>query len=203
MSGITPFHKSLNKRLVLFNGPRHSGKDTAVDYLWQKHQAFRFKMSRPLKDAIKAFFNLSSSDVDYLESKKTEPDDLLFGQSYVDVQIAMSEHWAKEFFGTRIFGKMAARELFRGAVATSANLYLCSDCGFDYEADPLIELFGASNVLLVRLHRTGKTFEGDSRSYVSFNLPGLVEIDFGNNGTQASYEKLINEVVIAWLDTKQ
>jgi len=183
-----------NQKLILFNGPRHSGKDTAADHVWSVFaNTMRFKMSRPLKDAIKAFFNLTDAQVAYLESKKTQPDDLLFGNSYVDVQISMSEYWAKDKFGMRVFGKLALREV----QASPSKLFVCSDSGFDYEAAPLLTYFGISNVMLVRLHREGKSFEGDSRSYIE--LPGVRTIEMSNNGSTTHFREQVKEIVSIWL----
>jgi hypothetical protein len=183
------------RKLILFNGPRHSGKDTAADHVWSVFpDTMRFKMSRPLKDGIKAFFNLTDAQVAYLESKKTEPDELLFGNSYVDVQISMSEYWAKDKFGMRVFGKLALREI----QASPSKLFVCSDSGFDYEAAPLLRYFGVPNVLLVRLHRPGKTFEGDSRSYI--DLPDIRStIDITNSGSTTYFREQIEETVKIWL----
>lgn len=185
----------MSKQLILFNGPRHSGKDTAANHVWRAFPNVRlFKMSRPLKDGIKAFFNLTHEQVAYLESKKTQPDDLLFGQSYVDTQISLSEHWAKEFFGITVFGKLAAREI----VSAGSQLFVCSDSGFDYEAEPLVRMIGKENTLLVRLHRPGKTFEGDSRSYI--DLPGVMTLDLQNGGEVFKFQQQVQQVVQAWLD---
>jgi hypothetical protein len=185
----------MSKQLILFNGPRHSGKDTAADHVWRTFDNVRrFKMSRPLKDGIKAFFNLTDAQVTYLENKKTEPDDLLFGRSYVDAHISLSEHWAKDFFGTTVFGRLAARDVQYSA----SPLLVCSDSGFDYEAAPLIRLVGKENTLLVRLHRPGKSFSGDSRSYVS--LADVTTLDLHNSGKLHEFHQQVEQVVRAWLD---
>lgn len=185
----------MSKQLILFNGPRHSGKDTAADHVWHAFpNVRRFKMSKPLKDSIKAFFDLTDAQVMYLESKKTEPDDLLFGQSYVDTQISLSEHWAKEFFGITVFGKLASRSI----ASSASQLFVCSDSGFDYETEPLIRLIGKQNTLLIRLHRPGKTFAGDSRSYI--DLPGVTTLDLHNAGEVFDFHQQVTQVVQAWLD---
>lgn len=187
-------HGLTNRKLILFNGPRHSGKDTAADHVWSTFpDTMRFKMSRPLKDGIKAFFNLTDAQVAYLESKKTEPDELLFQNSYVDVQISMSEYWAKDKFGMRVFGKLALREIQK----SPSKIFVCSDSGFDYEAAPLLPYFGISNVLLVRLHREGKTFAGDSRGYIE--LPGVRTLEMSNDSSTTHFREQVKEIVGIWL----
>lgn len=187
-------HGLTNRKLILFNGPRHSGKDTAADHVWSMFpDTMRFKMSRPLKDGIKAFFNLTDAQIAYLEAKKTEPDELLFHNSYVDVQISMSEYWAKDKFGMRVFGKLALREIQK----SPSKIFVCSDSGFDYEAAPLLPYFGISNVLLVRLHREGKTFAGDSRGYIE--LPGVRTLEMSNDSSTTHFREQVKEVVGIWL----
>ena len=183
------------KQLILFNGPPRSGKDTAADFVWHRYRNVRrFKLSQPLKDGIKAFFNLTDAQVQHLEKNKSIPDPLLFNQSYRDVQISMSEHWAKDRFGMRVFGNLAQREV----IASPSSLFVCSDSGFAYEAEPLLKLFGLQNVLLVRLHRDSTSYEGDSRSYIE--LPGVFTVNLINPGTRDEYHSALESVVSAWLN---
>ena len=184
-------------KLILFNGPRHSGKDTASLYCEHTLGAHHFKMSGPIKAAAKAFFSLSDDEVDYLEQIKTTPSFLLFGVSYVDLQISMSEDWAKKKFDQYIFGKLAARSV-SAHIKSSPNqeLYVCSDSGFESEAWPVIDIFGKENTLLVKIHRNGKDFSGDSRSYIE--LDGIQTIDLINNKDVGSYYDSIKSLIEDW-----
>jgi len=186
-----------SRKLVLFNGPRHSGKDTAALRCVETFDAYHFKMSGPIKAAIRAAFELHDDEVEYLESIKTFDSSLLFGNSYVNTQISFSEDWAKQFFGTEVFGWLAERHI-RKAIEKypDQGLFVCSDSGFDHEALPLVELFGKKNVLLVRIHRDGKTFDGDSRSYI--HLKGVHAITVTNT-TINSYSIAIDDVVASFL----
>lgn len=180
-------------KLVLFNGPRHSGKDTAALHIAEVLNAYHFKFSAPIKAAIKTAFNLSSQDVDYLESIKTQPTPILFGKSYVQAQISFSEEWAKPSFGQDIFGRWAVNAI-KNVQAESGNskydLFVSSDSGFACEAWPVINnLFGVENTLLVRVYRQGKTFNGDSRSYIE--LPGVETVEIENNGSIDEYHKQV------------
>ena len=185
----------MTKKMILFNGPRHSGKDTAADYVWSEYlNTMRFKLSGPIKAAIAAMFELTPTQIHYLEAIKTEPTDLLFGRSYVDTQIHFSEMWAKEFFGVRVFGNLAARKVSQSA----SSLFVCSDSGFDYETLPLLKHIGTSNTLLLKLRRTGKSFDGDSRNYI--DLPGVTTIWLDNDGSVVDFHNNIKTVIDAWLD---
>lgn len=186
-----------SRKLVLFNGPRHSGKDTAALRCIETFDAYHFKMSGPIKAAIKAAFELHDEEVNYLESIKTTNTAVLFGKSYVDSQISFSEDWAKQFFGEEIFGWLATRHV-RNAFKRHPEqaLFVCSDSGFECEALPLLDVFGKQNVLLVRLQRDGKTFEGDSRSYI--HLDGVPTVTISNTSIEA-YQQAVDDVVASFL----
>jgi hypothetical protein len=189
-----------DNRVILFNGPRHSGKDTAALYCQKALGASHFKQSKPLKAALKAFYSLTDAEVEHLESIKTQPSDLLFGKSYVEAQISLSEDWAKRFHADEaIFGKLAARRLRNRPFLS--RLVVCSDSGFAPEALPIIDQFCADNVLLVRVHREGKTYAGDSRGYIS--LPGIVSVDIENNGTIEEYHAHIHQLAVNWLNSSE
>ena len=188
-------------KLILFNGPRHSGKDTACNYLeatW--HNIYNFKMSAPIKAGIKGMFNLTDVQVNYLESIKTEPTPLLGGRSYVECQISFSETWAKHFFGKSIFGDLAARRIYRDDISDD-TICVCSDSGFVEEVDPVLKIIGKQNTLLVHIFRDGKTYEGDSRSYIK--LPGVTTVEVTNNGSVPDYLKAVEHIVSEFTNDRQ
>lgn len=182
------------RKLILFNGPPRCGKDTAAAHVWQKYpNSLHFKLSQPLKDGVKAFFNLSDDDVKVAEANKDEPLDMFFGYTYRQVQISLSEDWGKPKFGQRIFGALAARQLAR----SPSTMFLCSDSGFDYEATPLIAAIGAPNTLLIRIMRPGCTFANDSRSYIT--LPEVRMVILHNNGHKRDLYEHLTTVIDEWL----
>lgn len=185
------------RKLILFNGPRHSGKDTAAIRCVHTFDAYHFKMSGPIKAAVRAMFSLTDEDVDGLEIIKTTGVPLFFEKSYVDVQISLSEDWTKPFFGTEVFGFLARRHVEKAIEADpTQGLFVCSDSGFDHEAKQLIDLFGAKNVLLVRIFRDGKTFDGDSRSYIYLDKVPTITVTNSNFNT---YQMTIDDVVASFL----
>jgi hypothetical protein len=186
----------MKAKLILLNGAPRSGKDTGADYLVQAYDAVAFKFSGPIKAAIKAAFDLSDEQVAYLESVKGEPDDLLFGHSYRNVQISFSENWMKVVFGDKVFGHLAARKTSN----LRAPLLVCSDSGFASEAAPVLDTVGRDNTLLVKVHRPGKTFAGDSRSFIE--LDGVKTVDIHNDGTLADYYIKLHHVVSGFLESE-
>jgi hypothetical protein len=192
----------MTRKLVLFNGAPRCGKDTAALYCIERLGAYAFKFSAPIKAGIKAAFNLSDRDVEYLESIKGEPTPILLGKSYREVQISFSEAWAKPFFGEDVFGQLAVNSLQSAtAFGQLGDLVVCSDSGFPVEAWPVIEnVFGTENTLLVRVHREGKTFAGDSRSYIE--LPGVKMLHLENRGTLQEYGDAVVNLVDSWLNNR-
>lgn len=187
--------------MILFNGPRHSGKDTAALHCVTRYDAYHFKMSQPLKDGVQAIFGLTDSQVRFLESIKTQQSPALFGKSYVNMQISISEDLLKPMYGDDIFGRIAADKLAVNLASDQyRELYVCSDSGFASEAWPVIELFDPENVLLVKIERPGKTFAGDSRSYIELN--GIQTITLSNHGTEAQYLSSVEALVDSWLNNR-
>jgi hypothetical protein len=188
----------MTRKLILFNGPPRSGKDTAADRLAHSFGAYSFKFSAPIKAAIRAAFGLCDDEVEYAESIKSESTALFHGNSYRETQISFSERWMKPTFGIDVFGHLAARHL-RSVIAKDPgkSLYVCSDSGFAEEAEPVVEIFGPGNVLLVHVHRDGCDFAGDSRSFI--NLGGVYSSSLTNNATLEEYHQAVDGLGRAWL----
>jgi hypothetical protein len=74
--------------------------------------------------------------------------------------IYISEIICKPRFGDNFFGVARAKAIVDGEVAVD------SSTGFVSELPPLIERLGQESILLIRVHREGATFEGDSRNYI-------------------------------------
>jgi hypothetical protein len=152
-------------------------------------------MSQPIKDAIRAMFNMTDAQQQYCEEHKDSRLPYLFDCTYREAQIAFSEHFAKELFGVTVFGRLAARRIANSV----SRMFVCSDSGFVQEAHPLVQQVGAENVLVIRLHRRGCTFDGDSRSYIT--IAGATNIDLDNHGSLTLYHERLDGVVTTWLET--
>lgn len=74
--------------------------------------------------------------------------------------IYISELIIKPRFGRDYFGVARAKAIQENEIAVD------SSTGFEEELPPLIERLGQENILLIRVHREGTTFEGDSRGYI-------------------------------------
>ena len=176
---------------IVLNGPPRSGKDTGTAIITRLYtDAMVYKMSRPLKRAIPAFFDIDDARWRQLQEQHK---DIACNEFYQctprEVQISLSEDWAKERFGVSIFGHLAVRFLSR----SMTNLVVIDDAGFEQELYPLFSKYGRSSFLLIRLYREGCTYEGDSRSYLSPD--DVTTHKYHNNHDLYIYEAFLKKVI--------
>lgn len=168
-------------RIVIFNGPPGSGKDTCCEIISKGTQVRHFSLASPLKRAthcLHGFF--SAPETLFLGEDKEQPQEMMGGmvprQAYIDVSEKMvKEVWGKDFF---------AKALVRRLNDNPANeLITLSDGGFQCEIAVLSEAYGAENIQIVHLVREGCSFEKDSREYLAATegMPPIISID--NNGS--------------------
>jgi hypothetical protein len=173
----------LKKKIIFFNGPPRCGKDTAVSKLIQNSTKLgeigHIKFSDPLKDSLPLFFGLTQEDIFRYEQDKEKPRNKLLGKSWRQVQISLSEDWAKKVYNNDVFGDIALQKIEN----SNFKYYLVSDSGFLSEASVLIDFFGQENCVLFRIKREGCNFDNDSRSYWGHSYEDLKEITITNNGT--------------------
>lgn len=188
-------------KVIIFNGPRMSGKDEFGNRLKQHFYRKKGKVSinlhhrmmkSSLNELVTTIYGVSLTDwwlrVDD-RSLKEEPWDKLDGLSTREAQISVSERVMKPALGDDIFGKMLARTL------DIDKFYYLTDGGFQAELRPVVEKFGTDNILVIRLHREGFTFEGDSRSYIENEwFPDVKMIDVKSGQVESTSEEIIKEV---------
>lgn len=174
-------------KVVLFNGPPRSGKDTLARMLAEKLDKQRVttpvrevSLSMPLREIAYATtqFAAQMDGPDY-EFFKNMVFPEFGGIDGRHLMISISEDWLKPKFGSRVMADML---MARQAIQMFDGVMLVRDSGFQCEIAPLIERYGVDNVYLVRVHRDGCSFDNDSREWV--NLPNSIQqMDLYNNGT--------------------
>lgn len=104
--------------------------------------------------------------------------------------ICVSECLMKPKFGEEYFGQARVNKIKR----MEGYNFCDSSTGFINELYPLIDYLGQDNILLLRIHRKGYTFEGDSRDYIP---DGVITntIDIENNGAIQEYYDKVEAVV--------
>lgn len=192
-------------KIVLFNGPPRSGKDTAAKFIWNKSLYPVFdRMSMPIKKAFAATIGVNINafgEVERYEAIKEQIVPVL-GVSYRQWQIDFSESFMKPLYGEAIFAELFIDRM-RGHRKDS--LVLVPDCGFNVEYETLVDHYGTDNVLVIKIHRPGCTFDGDNRNYlkVDVNFTTAAECNYvgyiTNIGTKDEFELKIAKRIEQWL----
>lgn len=180
------------KRVVLLNGPPKCGKDTIASHLVPYFAFQKMKFAAPIKRMAAGLLDMRTELIEdhkdhemNILCKETTSDEFGIAPTYSEkdtirrLLIRISEDFLKPVYGDTFFGRLAVREMQR----SSYSLIVFTDSGFATEATSIIRAIGKSNVLLIRLHRDGCTFDGDSRSYLS-GIAGR-EVDVINSSTIA------------------
>lgn len=166
-------------KIILFNGPPRSGKDTASDFAMNilGNDAAKYRFAAPLKNAVHSMFGFKDVSEEHFNSVKDVPNDAFYGLTPRQAYIWLSESVVKPKFGHDFWANVAVtsiKQLRRPVVVVS-------DCGFVEEANVLIKAFGKRNVAIVHLERSGTSFANDSRSYI--DVEGCAKYKIVNDGT--------------------
>lgn len=165
--------------IVLLNGPPRVGKDTIgrnIARLSDSYDTAAF--AAELKDAVHQAFGLNVPTM-HFDKMKDVPRPEFFGETPRNIYIAFSERFMKPLFGQGVFGRMLVKTLM-GMAEAGIKLAAITDSGFTEEADEILKVF--PNTLLLRLHRKGCTFQGDSRSHIQL---GIESVDMHNDDALA------------------
>lgn len=117
-------------------------------------------------------------------------------------EVIVKPRWGEDWFGQERVRKMNNMGWSYVDLDTGKEtpiIFTDDSCAFVDELTPLIEYIGQGNILLLRIHREGFTFEGDSRDYIP---DGVITntVDIYNNGTEQEYFDLVEGVVKTWLN---
>ena len=212
------------KRVYLFNGAPNSGKDASAGIakkIMGSGVIFSFK-DKLYELTAKHFgvdlglFKAMATDRDLKEVKTNviahKPNTLfqkvmyfilslftVIGISPREALIYVSEEIVKPKFGKTFFG-----DSLRDKILESKALeFFIPDSGFLEELKPLIE--AGLEVYLVRIHRDGCTFDGDSRTLLTDELLKAAGIsvakvfDLDNNGTLDDLELNLQHILLETL----
>lgn len=185
--------------VVLVNGPPGAGKDTAGRALCTSLTGDNIrimKMARRLKESVHADYGMPNVPHDYFEDCKDEPHPAFFGKTPRQAYIDKSELMIKPVLGDQFYGKIFLRDLLYER-ERGLRMAIITDTGFASECVPLLEIVPTSRILLLRVHAEsrGKSFAGDSRSYI--DLPGILTVDL-ENVAQAQFEGDVRKLVYGW-----
>ncbi|MBI0275427.1 hypothetical protein I6H07_06205 [Hafnia alvei] len=173
-----------NDVCIILNGPPGCGKDTLANLLAKA--GYKGILKREFKHALyKVTSEHFGIDYDQLlifarcrEQKDTCRLPVLGNRTPREALIYVSEEVMKPLHGEDYFGGVEAEtiEAMRGNTATPSFDVVYSDGGFIQEAVRVSRTF--KKTVVVRLHREGFTFMGDSRNYVyPIDVPNMHSCD--------------------------
>lgn len=183
-------------KVVLFNAPPKSGKDTIANALINRVKLARKTENFPIekleiKDTLRGMACLlTQASADHYDVTKDIPLELIKGQSLRELMIAMSEEFVKPRYGHDFWVRRTIADMWQG------GLYLVTDMGFQVELNTVVKEVGAENVIVVHVHRPNTSFKGDSRNWVStpHGIPVLVIV---NNSTVEDATDQLQDFLIA------
>lgn len=170
-------------RFIFLNGPPRSGKDSAALALRAAIPgSLIVGFSWHLKIMVHTIYlgrEGAALDPNHFDAIKDEPQAILDGASWRQSYIYYSEKVIKSLHGTRWFGQ----QLLNVAHRSGSSTIIVPDSGFVPEAEVIIEEVGADKVTLAHFHRPGRTYAGDSRTYIDLTPHGILGINLRNDGT--------------------
>jgi hypothetical protein len=184
---------TVNKSLVILNGPPGSGKDAFFSAVKDEFNCFNLKFAEPLKRGVHELLGLDTVEAAAFENCKDIKHSQFFYRSPREVYIEASEHFMKKLFGNFVFGHIWCR---RAATLLekipTIETVIITDCGFVDELIP-VKFYWKGPVHLVKIYRPGHSFANDSRGYVK--VGDVVEHRIDNNGTLAEYHEKAKQVM--------
>lgn len=145
---------------VFLNGPPRSGKDSLADALTYSLGFEKRRFAQPLRDAIAAFFGLSTDEIDNIvETQKGHPSPALYGAEIRHLMIELSERWAKPHICDDVFGRRFLRSYLEEYDPLSKHRarIVVADTGFPRVELPALinQRLGNDHFLVVRIRREG------------------------------------------------
>lgn len=174
-------------KIIILNGPRDTGKDTAADYLVERYGYTKLEMKGSLRKLAHQIASLTSKDpvglcnaLEFdrdLKDTKRVPE---FGdRTWPEFIIWLSETVCKPIFGQDVFALAAVK-----AVRDSgADKIVFSDGGFQAEVRALYSAL-TPEMKVVHMYREGRSFGAvrkDSRGYVDHPLARCVPYPLHND----------------------
>lgn len=161
------------RKLIFFNGPPQCGKSFGASAVMEFIRAnapwtnVRFMdIAEPMKRAAHALYCTFHS-WDYYDTKEGLPEKSLASGDFLG--LSPREAYIEMFLdlerrhGPEVLGFIARKRITRAA---DGLIFVFPNAGRLPELVPLVNTFGANNILVIEVQMMGKTFDGDIRGYI-------------------------------------
>lgn len=155
----------MTKKVIVFNGPPNSGKDTFCDYLLtQFENSAHVRFKDVLYEETAKHYKIDLEDFTDLATDRTTKEKILplTGMTPRQMLIEVSENVIKPEKGQEYFGEALKDTILNGEY----DYYFISDSGFVPELESIVETIDRENLILIKLEREGTSFNNDSRDYI-------------------------------------
>lgn len=198
-------------KVIFLNGPPGCGKDFAGELIAEASHLVEVtldKFARQLKEATHRLYGItqpcgSPAPHDYFEVTKEMHTSEFMGLTPREAYQKVSELYFKQVHGDRVFGEMLLKDIKDPECPFADQVLVITDSGFRGEAEVLVEKFGAENCTLIRIHREGCDFAGDTRSYIILSDLGVATDDIDNPGTAMGLHRALANVIPGLISQKE
>jgi tRNA uridine 5-carbamoylmethylation protein Kti12 len=180
--------------IIGMNGPPRSGKDTIAHGLAavieDRHgtQPQLLALSQPMRDTVFAMMGMQY-DHPFYEAWKDRQIEALNGSSIRQAMIALSEEHIKPRYGNDFWNHSLMNRIW-----SDVKVVIITDYGFQFEPEFFENKVNHKNHAVVQLNRNGRSYDGDSRSYV--RAANLLPVP--NHGTLDDIPVAVNRIY-TWL----
>lgn len=115
-------------------------------------------------------------------------------------EVVIKPRKGDDYFGVARCSKICEGDIILDASASSFPNKSTGELTWD-EGTPLKSLIGSENILLIRVHREGYTFEGDSRNYIEDTVD-LKGVDIYNDSTEKVFLDKNYQIIKQWLEER-
>ncbi|NQZ74602.1 MAG: hypothetical protein HRT61_00560 [Ekhidna sp.] len=188
------------KTVIILNAPPFSGKDTIAN-LFIEHikPSKKMEFKDALYKAFTAYYGITMEETKLICTHRLMKDthnSSFFHANKITPReglIHVSEDIFKPYHGADYFGIKAAEKLELGSNVFSDG------GGWEEELKPVAE--AADKVLIVRMHRNGYNFNGDSRNYYKdsvVNMPNtniqVFDLQLEEDNPMAALDAILNKL---------
>lgn len=157
-----------NKIVIALNAPKEAGKDFAASIIKKHYGIDQQRFAKYVIDDVREAYGISEGVWNslYTREDKDKPHLAFGGASPRKALIHQAESVRKPRDGKDYYARVACKE----ADELGDDKILFGDLGFTEEIDTLVKVFGARNILVIKIMNPVDRSKGDSRSYLSDGL---------------------------------